>query len=97
MMQGNAAISQDLPPYTIAYGVNKLCGINIIGLRRAGFAVEQRQELQYHYKRIFISGNNIGKASRDALRESPGEKAKALLEFILESKRGVCSHVSRKH
>ena len=97
MMQGNAAISQDLPPYTMAYGVNKLCGLNIIGLRRAGFTVEQRQELQYHYKRIFISGNNIGKVSRDALGESPGEKAKALLEFILQSKRGVCSHASRKH
>tara|TARA_Y100000588_G_scaffold88630_1_gene94892 strand:+ start:1259 stop:2038 length:780 start_codon:yes stop_codon:yes gene_type:complete len=97
MMQGNAAVSQDLPPYTMAYGVNKLCGLNIIGLRRAGFTAEQRQELQYHYKRIFVSGNNIGKASRDALGESPGEKAKTLLEFIVGSKRGVCSHASRKH
>ena len=97
MMQGNSAVSQDLPPYTMAYGVNKLCGLNIIGLRRAGFTAEQRQELQYHYKRIFVSGNSIGKASRDALGESPGEKAKALLEFIVGSKRGVCSHASRKH
>ena len=36
MMQGNAAVSQDLPPFTMVFGVNKLCGLNIVGLRRAG-------------------------------------------------------------
>ena len=97
MMQGNAAVSQDLPPYTMAYGVNKLCGLNIVGLRRAGFTAEQRQELQYFYRRIVLSGNSIGGATRDALGQSPGEKAKTLLEFIAGSKRGVCSHGSRKH
>jgi UDP-N-acetylglucosamine acyltransferase len=97
MMQGNAAISQDLPPYTMVYGVNKLCGLNIIGLRRAGFTAEQRQELHYHYKRIFIEGNNVGKTVREALDQSPGDKARRLLQFIAESERGVCSHASRKH
>ena len=97
MMQGNAAISQDLPPYTMAYGVNKICGLNVVGLRRAGFTTEQRQELQYHYKQIFLSGTSIAKAAREALNQSPGDKARELLEFIVESKRGVCSHASRKH
>lgn len=97
MMQGNAAISQDLPPYTMMFGVNKLCGLNVIGLRRAGFTVEQRQELHYHYKRIFIEGNNVGKTAQEALAQSPGDKARRLLQFIAESERGVCSHASRKH
>jgi hypothetical protein len=59
--------------------------------------MEQRQELQYHYKGIFLSGNSIGRATREALSQAPGEKARILLEFIVESKRGVCSHASRKH
>ena len=37
LMQGGSAISKDLPPFTIARGDNRLCGLNIIGLRRAGF------------------------------------------------------------
>ena len=97
MMQGNAAISQDLPPYTMMFGVNKLCGLNVIGLRRAGFTTEQRQELHYNYKRIFIEGNNVGKTAQEALAQSPGDKARRLLQFIAESERGVCSHASRKH
>jgi UDP-N-acetylglucosamine acyltransferase len=35
LMQGGSAISKDLPPYTIARGDNGICGLNIIGLRRA--------------------------------------------------------------
>jgi UDP-N-acetylglucosamine acyltransferase len=97
MMQGNAAISQDLPPYTMGFGVNKLCGLNIIGLRRAGFTAEQRQELHYHYKRIFIEGNSVGNTAREALGQSLGDKARILLQFIAESERGVCSHARRKH
>ena len=97
MMQGNAAVSQDLPPYTIGFGVNKICGLNVVGLRRAGFTAEQRQELHYHYKRIFLEGNNIGKTIREALAQAPGDKARILLEFIANSERGVCAHASRKH
>ncbi len=96
MMQGNAAVSQDLPPYTMGFGVNKLCGLNVVGLRRAGFTTEQRQELHYYYKRIFLEGNSIGKTAQGALDQSPGDKARILLEFIAGSERGVCSHGSRK-
>ena len=97
MMQGNAAVSQDLPPYTMGFGVNKICGLNVVGLRRAGFTAEQRQELHYHYKRIFLEGNKIGKTIREALAQAPGDKARRLLEFIANSERGVCAHASRKH
>ena len=97
MMQGNAAVSQDLPPYTMAFGVNKLCGLNVVGLRRAGFTAEQRRELNFHYKRIFLEGNHVGATVAEALEASPGNKARAMLEFIAASTRGVCAHASRKH
>ena len=96
MMQGNAAVSQDLPPYTMGFGVNKLCGLNVVGLRRSGFTAEQRQELHYYYKKIFLEGNSIGKTAQEALDQAPGDKARILLEFIAGSERGVCSHASRK-
>ena len=97
MMQGNAAVSQDLPPYTMAFGVNKLCGLNIVGLRRAGFTTKQRRELNGHYKRIFVDGNNMGVTVAEALASEQGDKAREMLEFIAASTRGVCAHASRKH
>jgi UDP-N-acetylglucosamine acyltransferase len=38
LTQGGTVVTQDLPPYTIAHNVNELCGLNAVGLRRAGFA-----------------------------------------------------------
>lgn len=56
MMQGGSAISKDLPPFTIARGDNGIAGLNTIGLRRAGFASEQRLELRRLYHLLFRSG-----------------------------------------
>ena len=92
MMQGNAAVSQDLPPFTMVFGVNKLCGLNIVGLRRADVGTEERTELKTIYRRVFLDG---AKAS-ELLKETVGDRARELLEFIDASKRGVCAHASRK-
>ncbi|MDC0050278.1 acyl-ACP--UDP-N-acetylglucosamine O-acyltransferase [Verrucomicrobia bacterium] len=92
MMQGNAAVSQDLPPFTMVFGVNKLCGLNIVGLRRAGIGAEERTELKACYRRVFLEG---AKAT-ELLAESMGGRTRELLQFIAASERGVCAHASRK-
>ena len=97
MMQGNSGVSQDVPPFTmVVFGMNMMCGLNTVGLRRAGFTSEQRSELKACYKRVFMEGGNVGQVVKQALEESPGEKAQEMLEFIAASTRGVCSHASRK-
>ena len=96
LMQGGAAISKDLPPYTIAHGDNGSCGLNTVGLRRAGYTSEQRQALKGLYRRLFLDGKNITEVVEAALMDSPDEQARTLLEFIAASKRGVCGHVGRK-
>lgn len=54
--QGNAAISQDIPPYCMAYGNNQLASLNFIGLKRAGFTPEQRSEIKKAF-RLLLEGN----------------------------------------
>ena len=56
LMQGGAAISKDLPPFTVARGDNGICGLNAVGLRRAGFSSKQRVELKQLYHALFRSG-----------------------------------------
>src|ERR1035437_7024314 len=46
MTRGNAGISQDVPPYCIVYGDNRLSGLNVVGLRRAGFDSAARAEIK---------------------------------------------------
>jgi len=90
LMQGGAAISQDLPPFTIAFRYNEICGLNVVGLRRAGFTAEQRLELKRLYHLLFRSGKNLREALAAARQNFSSAPAKSLLDFIAEAKRGVC-------
>jgi UDP-N-acetylglucosamine acyltransferase len=90
LMQGGSAISQDLPPYTVAQRDNEICGLNVIGLRRAGFSAEQRLELKRIYRLLFRSGKNLSAAMEEAQKTFTSPAAKVLLDFVAEAKRGVC-------
>ena len=94
LLQGGAAVSKDVPPFCIATGINSICGLNTIGLRRGGFMAEQRTELKRLYHLLFLSG----KLRRDALAEAgavaTSSSAKQFLDFVAASTRGVCGHVA---
>ncbi|MCX8108962.1 MAG: acyl-ACP--UDP-N-acetylglucosamine O-acyltransferase [Verrucomicrobiae bacterium] len=92
LMQGGAAVSKDVPPCTIAWGQNSICGLNVIGLRRAGVSPEERLELKRLYHAVFRSGTAVRKAVASAKMVYTGHWARLILEFIEESRRGVCTH-----
>jgi UDP-N-acetylglucosamine acyltransferase len=96
LMQGGAGVSKDLPPYTIARGVNAICGLNIVGLRRAGFTSEQRLEIKRLYHALFRSGMKMAEALAAARKEFFSEEARRLLDFVASSKRGVCLEASER-
>ena len=90
LLQGGAAVSKDLPPYTIGRGVNSICGLNTVGLRRAGFSSEDRVELKKVYRLLFRSGLMRQEALAQAEAfSSPG--ARKLVEFLRATRRGVCA------
>jgi UDP-N-acetylglucosamine acyltransferase len=91
MMQGGAAISQDLPPFCVALRENEMCGLNVVGLRRANFSAEQRMELKRLYRLLFRNGKNLRAALAEARKDFTSAPAKILLDFLAEAKRGVCS------
>ena len=90
MMQGGSAVSKDLPPYTMARGDNRICGLNTVGLRRAGLTPPERLELKQLYRELFREGQNLRSAVESARARFSGAPAKAMLEFLAGSKRGVC-------
>jgi UDP-N-acetylglucosamine acyltransferase len=96
LMRGGAALSKDLPPYTIVRDVNGMCGLNVIGLRRAGLASAERMELKRIYRLLFRSGKNLRPALAEAQQQFSSPAAKVMLEFIAASKRGVCADVGRR-
>jgi UDP-N-acetylglucosamine acyltransferase len=91
LMQGGSAISKDLPPFTVARGDNGICGLNVIGLRRAGFSAEERLELKKLYHTLFRSGRRFSEAVSAAREKFSSPGAKVMLEFVATAKRGVCA------
>lgn len=96
MMQGGSAISKDLPPFTMARGDNGICGLNVVGLRRAGLDAATRLELKQLYRFLFREGRNLREAVAAARERFFSPAAREMLEFVAESRRGVCADVGRR-
>ena len=90
IMRGGTALSQDLPPFTLVWQVNTLCGLNVVGLRRANFSPAERSELKRLYHKLFRSGENLSRAVAEARTGFTSPPAKLMLDFIADSRRGVC-------
>lgn len=90
--QGNSGFGKDLPPYMIGSAVNRVSGVNAVGLRRAGFGAEDRSEIKRLHRLFFASGLGVQGALEQTAKEKWGEAAAAFLEFIRTAgKRGICS------
>jgi UDP-N-acetylglucosamine acyltransferase len=90
LMQGGAGISKDLPPFTVARGNNGICGLNVVGLRRAGIPSAQRLELKRLYHLLFRSEKRLRVAIEEARALFAGEACRQVIEFVAATKRGIC-------
>lgn len=91
--QGASAFSKDIPPFVIAAERNYVFGLNVVGLRRAGFSAKDRDEIKAAFKLIYASGLNVGDAIKEAATMKLGERAQEFLDFIAAAnkrKRGIC-------
>jgi UDP-N-acetylglucosamine acyltransferase len=97
LMQGGSGISKDLPPFCIARGDNGIAGLNVIGLRRAGFTSPQRLELRQVYHTLFRSRGRRQLAIQEARVRFLEAASSELIEFTASSKRGVCSDTGSRN
>ena len=74
----------------MARGDNGICGLNTIGLRRAGLTPAERLELKQLYRVLFREGQNLRAAVASAQGKFSGAPAHVMLDFLAGSKRGVC-------
>ncbi len=91
VVQGNGSFSKDIPHYCAAQRVNRITGLNVIGLRRQGLTVEDRGAIKKLFQLLFCEGMNLTQAVEQATQCEWPEKAQRLLDFVrAPSKKGVC-------
>ena len=87
MIGGNAKITQNVLPYMITDGVpGSVRGLNLVGLRRAGFSRSDMQILKKAYQLIHRS-SQPQQAIVDDLRAIDSPYAQHLADFITSSSR----------
>lgn len=89
--QGASAFSKDIPPFVIAAERNYVFGLNVVGLRRAGFDAKDRDEIKAAFKLVYASGLNVSDSLKKAAEIDFGKAAREFLDFVANAKkRGIC-------
>jgi len=92
MIGGNSKIVQDCLPFIITDGMpGRARGLNLVGLRRAGFPAAEIRKLKQAYRILLRSGLALEKAI-DELQALGGPSVELLIDFVKKSKRGFCHH-----
>ncbi|MBI2365881.1 MAG: acyl-ACP--UDP-N-acetylglucosamine O-acyltransferase [Deltaproteobacteria bacterium] len=91
LMRGLSGTSRDVPPYAIVDWQHTVRGVNVVGLKRAGFDDRRVREIRAAFRALFRKGRNLSLAIKEIEeRGRANDDVLALLEFIKSSKRGVC-------
>jgi UDP-N-acetylglucosamine acyltransferase len=92
IVQGGSAFGKDIPPFVIAAQRNYVFGLNTVGLRRAGFSREQRDEIKRAFKLIYLSGLNTRQALDKSQESEWTEVGREFFRFVSDAmtKRGIC-------
>ena len=91
VIQGNGSFSKDIPHFCAAQRINRVTGLNVIGLRRQGFSTEERGAMKQLFDLVFRSGMNLTQAIAAAHTLQWPPHALRFLEFLeAPSKKGVC-------
>lgn len=96
MISGVSASSMDVPPFMINQRINVICGVNVIGMRRAGvsnLAIEAvRKAFHILYRHENVIAHSVNQIERELGHLA---EVRELVEFIRASKRGITLNTDR--
>jgi UDP-N-acetylglucosamine acyltransferase len=91
IMRGLSGTSRDVPPFAIIDWQHTVRGVNVVGLKRAGFDERRIRTIREAFRILFRKGRNLSIALREVEKSMRADDdVMTLVEFIRSSKRGVC-------
>jgi UDP-N-acetylglucosamine acyltransferase len=97
MIGGNTRVNSDVPPYMLCTDFNAAVrGLNLVGLKRAGFEHADISALKKAYQILFRSRLKLEEALQRIEAECPTEHTRHLVDFIRLSERGICRESARR-
>jgi UDP-N-acetylglucosamine acyltransferase len=91
MIGGNTRVNLDAPPFFLYAGHDiQAKGLNLVGLKRAGFKASQVAPIKQAYRLLYRSGLKLEEALGRIEAEVPTPETLHLIAFIRRSSRGIC-------
>lgn len=94
-VRGSTRCIKDVPPYALMAGTNYVSGVNLAGLREAGWSGEACEEILRAFALVYKNGLNVSQALEAARMGAWSPEAEMFFSFIISSKRGICC--GRRH
>ena len=91
MIGGLSRVSKDVPPYMLVVGDSKVCGVNVIGMRRASMTADDRRAVRRVYGILYRSGLAMSRAIERLRAEPSSPVVDAFVAFMAASTRGLCA------
>ena len=91
MIGGNTRVNSDVPPYFLYSDFNIAAkGLNMVGLKRAGFSLDEIRKLKEAYMLLYRSNMKLGDALARIEAQIDSPHTRHLAHFIRSSERGIC-------
>ena len=91
MIGGNSRVNLDVPPFFLYTDFNaRPNGLNVVGLKRAGFTADEIAALKSAYRILYRSRLKLKDALARIAAELDTEHTRHLVKFIESSERGIC-------
>jgi UDP-N-acetylglucosamine acyltransferase len=91
MIGGNTRINSDVPPFFLYAGHDvEAKGLNLVGLKRAGYKLCDISVLKRAYQILYRSGMKLQDALAKIETEIPTPETLHLVAFVRRSERGIC-------
>jgi UDP-N-acetylglucosamine acyltransferase len=92
MLGGLTAAAKDVPPFCTTHPatLNRVTGLNVIGMRRAGMTPTERTEAKEAFRLLYRASLNVTQALEAIRGNFQGGPAIEMCDFIAASKRGIC-------
>ncbi len=90
MMSGGATTSKDIPPFFVQEGRNRVVGVNVVGMRRAGLPSKEIDAVREAYRILYMQ-RKVLPAAVEQIERMLGhvDSVAELIAFVRASKRGI--------
>lgn len=98
MIAGGTRVNMDAPPFFLYGGLYVTpMGLNVVGLKRAGFDAPRIAALKKAYRTLYRSGLKLAAALGRLEAEEPTPEVLHLAAFVRRSRRGICREAGPGH